>query len=206
MTPRSVLLALALVITSAASAATFAHDIAPILYEKCAECHRPGGVAPFSLLTYEDVKKRAAQIASATGAGYMPPWLPERGYGDFTNDRSLTAGQIAAIAAWVSAGAPKDPSTKFHHRRAFPTDGSWANPTWCWRRPGPVELPAAGRDIYWNVIFTPEPDGAPLGARHRDPPRPGARGASCQHAGGPRGIGSPSRSRARPGLSEAWTW
>ena len=59
---------LALVITPAAIASpTFARDIAPIVYEKCAVCHHPGAVAPFSLLSYEDVKKRAAQIAAATG-------------------------------------------------------------------------------------------------------------------------------------------
>ena len=155
MSPRSVLLALALVVTSAASAATFAHDIAPIVYEKCAECHRPGGVAPFSLLTYEDVKKRAAQIASATGAGYMPPWLPERGYGDFINDSSLTAGQIAAIAAWVSAGAPEGPVDEIPPPPSFPDGWQLGKPDLVLEAPGPAELPAAGRDIYWNVIFTP---------------------------------------------------
>jgi Tetratricopeptide repeat len=149
------LLALALVITSAASAATFGHDIAPIVYEKCAECHRPGGVAPFSLLTYDDVKKRAAQIAAAASAGYMPPWLPERGYGDFTNDRSLTAGQIAAIAAWVSAGAPEGPVDEIPPPPSFPDGWQLGKPDLVLEAPGPVELPAAGRDIYWNVIFTP---------------------------------------------------
>ena len=149
------MLALALVITSAASAATFAHDIAPIVYEKCAECHRPGGVAPFSLLTYEDVKKRAAQIASATGARYMPPWLPERGYGDFINDRSLTAGQIADIAAWVSAGAPEGPIDEIPPPPSFPDGWQLGKPDLVLEAPGPVELPAAGRDVYWNVIFTP---------------------------------------------------
>src|ERR1700733_13835248 len=52
-----------------------AHDIPPILYEKCAPGHHPGAAAPFSLLTYEDVKKRGAQIAAATRTGFMPPWL-----------------------------------------------------------------------------------------------------------------------------------
>ena len=58
---------------------TFAHDIAPIIIENCAPCHRPGEAGPFSLLTYSDVKKHARQIASVTGRRYMPPWLPEEG-------------------------------------------------------------------------------------------------------------------------------
>src|ERR1700691_6581192 len=82
----------------AAAAPTFSHDIAPIVYEKCAPCHHPGEAAPFSLLTYQDVKKRAAQIATVTRTGVMPPWLPEKGYGDFAADRRLTAAEIATIA------------------------------------------------------------------------------------------------------------
>jgi hypothetical protein len=58
---------------SAAPAATFSHDIAPIVYRECAPCHHPGEAAPFPLLTYEDVKKRAALIATVTQSGYMPP-------------------------------------------------------------------------------------------------------------------------------------
>jgi hypothetical protein len=149
------LLGLALVIAPAASAATFAHDIAPIVYEKCAECHRPGGVAPFSLLTYEEVKKRSAQIAAATRAGFMPPWLPEHGYGDFANDRSLTADQITAIAAWVSDGAAEGPVAEIPPPPSFPDGWQLGKPDLVLEAPGAVELPASGRDIYWNVIFTP---------------------------------------------------
>jgi hypothetical protein len=134
---------------------TFAHDVAPIIYDKCAECHRPGGVAPFSLLTYEDVKKRSAQIAAATRAGFMPPWLPEHGYGDFANDRSLTADQIAAIAAWVSDGAAEGPVAEIPPPPSFPDGWQLGKPDLVLEAPGAVELPASGRDIYWNVIFTP---------------------------------------------------
>ena len=93
MRPQSVSMVLALLMTPIVRAApppTFAHDIAPIVYEKCAPCHHPGEAAPFSLLTYEDVKKRAAQIATVTRSGLMPPWLPEHGYGDFADERRLT--------------------------------------------------------------------------------------------------------------------
>src|SRR4051794_2985180 len=58
---------------------TFNRDVAPILREKCAGCHRPGGGAPFSLLTFEDARSRASLIARATATRYMPPWKPEPG-------------------------------------------------------------------------------------------------------------------------------
>jgi mono/diheme cytochrome c family protein len=60
-----------------AAAPTFAHDVAPILYAHCAPCHQAGGPAPFSLLRYEDVKKRADLVVRTTRSRYMPPWRPE---------------------------------------------------------------------------------------------------------------------------------
>src|SRR5215467_12309219 len=78
----------------------FARDIAPIVYQHCASCHRPGDTAPFSLLTYEDVKKRAPQIVKVTQSRFMPPWLPEQGYGNFADANRLTDPQILAISDW----------------------------------------------------------------------------------------------------------
>jgi len=158
MNPRSVRMALALVVAPLAHSSTpptFAYDIAPIVYEKCAECHHPGAVAPFSLLTYDDVKKRAAQTAAATKSGLMPPYLPEQGYGDFVGDRHLTAAQIETIAAWVSAGAPEGPADKIPPPPVFPEGWQLGQPDLVLEAPGLVELPASGRDVYWNVIFTP---------------------------------------------------
>src|SRR5215472_12017996 len=85
---------------------TFYQQIAPIVYRNCAPCHRPGQSAPFSLLSYEDVKRRAAQIAAVTGRRFMPPWLPERGHGAFLEERRLTDSEIQLIADWVKQGAP----------------------------------------------------------------------------------------------------
>jgi mono/diheme cytochrome c family protein len=121
---------LALATVSAAPAATFSHDIAPIVYEKCAPCHHPGEAAPFSLLTYEDVKKRAALIATVTRSGYMPPWLPEHGYGDFAGERRLTAEEIATIASWVKDGAPEGAPSETPPPRASRAIGNSARPTW----------------------------------------------------------------------------
>jgi mono/diheme cytochrome c family protein len=79
-----------------AAVPTFNRDIAPILYKQCATCHRPGEVAPFPLLTYQDAVRHAPTIAKVTQAGYMPPWKPEPGP-HFKNERRLTAEQIALI-------------------------------------------------------------------------------------------------------------
>ncbi|MEO8427789.1 MAG: hypothetical protein ABI651_11830 [Verrucomicrobiota bacterium] len=83
---------------------TFSKDIAPILFDHCAACHRPGQSAPFALLTYQDVRKHAKEIADVTARRYMPPWLPEPGYGDFVGARLLSAGQIGMIRQWVNEG------------------------------------------------------------------------------------------------------
>ena len=180
---------------------TFARDIAPLVYEKCAACHRPGSTAPFSLLTYDDVKKRASQIAAATRAGYMPPYLPEPGYGDFAGDPRLTQDQIATIAAWASNGAPEGAVTDIPPPPSFPEGWQLGKPDLVLEAGSSFQLPAAGPDLYWNVIFTPECDDAPMGARYRDSSRPAAPGASCQPAGGPRWIGAPARIVARQGIS-----
>src|SRR4051812_23291745 len=86
---------------------TFAKDIAPILFDNCAQCHRPNGSGPFELLTYADVKKRAKDIARVTAARIMPPWQPERGYGEFEGERRLNNLQLAQIQKWTEQGAPE---------------------------------------------------------------------------------------------------
>src|ERR1700722_18122008 len=66
----------------AAAVPTFDKDVAPIVFQNCAVCHRPGEVAPFPLLTYHDVSKRGKQIARVIGDGIMPPWKAEAGFGE----------------------------------------------------------------------------------------------------------------------------
>lgn len=137
-----------------AAPANFSQDVAPIVYEKCAPCHHPGAAAPFSLLSYEDVKKRATQIAAATKSGYMPPWLPERGYAEFQDDRRLTPEQIKTIQDWVRDGAPEGP-TPHIPPPSFPDDWQLGKPDLILTAGSSFQLPPVGRDIYWNFIFTP---------------------------------------------------
>src|SRR5215831_3537796 len=91
----------------AADKVTFSENIAPIVYQNCVTCHRPGEAAPFALMTYEDVKKRGTLIAAVTKSRYMPPWHAAHGYGDFEGERRLTDAQIATIGDWVAQGMPE---------------------------------------------------------------------------------------------------
>ena len=90
---------------------TFNKDIAPIIFRHCSTCHRDGMAAPFNLLTYEDVRKRARQISEVVESKYLPPWLPEQGHGDFTGARRLTEGQIDLIQEWADKGLRRGPKT-----------------------------------------------------------------------------------------------
>jgi hypothetical protein len=81
-------------------------DVAPILHQKCAECHRPGQVAPFSLLTYEDTIGWGEMIKEVVLDGRMPPWHADPAYGHFANDRSLTAEQKDLLLGWIAGGSP----------------------------------------------------------------------------------------------------
>ena len=101
-----VFLWLAVAVSAPAAPVTFNQQIAPILYQNCAPCHRPGEAAPFPLLSYQDAKQHAGQIAAATKRRYMPPWLPEPGHGEFLEERRLSDAQILMIQQWVEQGAP----------------------------------------------------------------------------------------------------
>jgi hypothetical protein len=86
---------------------TFSEHIAPIVYDHCARCHRPGEPGPFPLLNYRDVAARAVLIRAATQARYMPPWPADPSYRHFTDENVLTEEQIALIGRWVDQGSPR---------------------------------------------------------------------------------------------------
>jgi hypothetical protein len=92
-------------------AVTFSKDVAPILYRSCAQCHRPGDVAPFSALTYKDVRPWARSIREKVVTREMPPWHADPRYGDFTNNARLSRKEIDTLVAWVDQGADEgDPA------------------------------------------------------------------------------------------------
>jgi tetratricopeptide (TPR) repeat protein/mono/diheme cytochrome c family protein len=93
-------------------AITFARDVAPIVYAECAGCHQPNGPAPFSLISYGDVRRHAAQIVEVTGRRIMPPWKPAQGGVRFLNERRLTNEQIRTLDQWVRDGTPEGPASE----------------------------------------------------------------------------------------------
>ena len=132
---------------------TYTGHIAPILIDRCVECHRPGGSGPFSLLTYEDAKRRAGQIAEVTRRRLMPPWKPVAGHGGpFVGDRSLSDGQIEAIARWVDLGAPEGNPTDAPAARLFPRAERDGEPDLIVQVARPYTLPADGSDVFRNFV------------------------------------------------------
>jgi len=89
------------------AAPTFTKDVAPILYKSCAGCHRPGEMAPMSLLDYKSARPWAKAIREAVVSRKMPPWFADPHFGTFANDPRLSAEDLATIRAWVDSGAPE---------------------------------------------------------------------------------------------------
>ena len=116
----------------AAPEVTFTKHIAPILQRSCESCHRPDGVAPMSLRTYDEVRPWARAIKQRTGigprAGVMPPWYVEKNIGiqKFKNDPSLSADEIAMIAKWADSGAPRGNPGDMPALRAWSESTKWA--------------------------------------------------------------------------------
>src|SRR5712692_1440704 len=104
---------------NATASITFTRDVARIFYENCAACHRPNDIAPFSVLTYKDVRPWARSIREKVITREMPPWHADPRYGHFENDARLSQKDIDTIVAWVDQGAiegdPKDLPTWPEH-------------------------------------------------------------------------------------------
>ncbi len=127
---------------------TYSKHIAPILWKNCAGCHRPGEVGPFSLLTYEDTKKRADFLAEITASRRMPPWKPEPGFGKFFDERRLSEAEINLIGRWVESGAPEGDPKDLPKPPKFVDGWHLGKPDLVVKMPVPFEIPADGRDIY----------------------------------------------------------
>ncbi|MEO2199389.1 MAG: hypothetical protein ABGY72_25330 [bacterium] len=110
---------------------TFTRDVAPILQRSCQGCHRPDSVAPMSLLSYEDARPWARSIKQRTGLrnrmGVMPPWFIEKDVGiqDYKDDISLSEEEIATLATWADAGAPRGNPTDLPTPLVFAAADEW---------------------------------------------------------------------------------
>ena len=132
---------------------TFSQQIAPILYKQCSGCHHPGGSGPFSLVSYADAKRWGTQIKSVTQSRYMPPWLPEPGFGNFADSRRLSAEDLGLIKAWVEGGMPEGDPGAAPTPPTFSGDWQLGTPDLILKAAFPMQVPASGTDLFRNFIL-----------------------------------------------------
>jgi hypothetical protein len=135
-----------------AGSVTFNKEIAPILYEHCSVCHRPGGTGPFDLIVYTDARKRAEQIGKVTQDRYMPPWLPEHGVEEFVGARRLSAEQLGLIEQWIADGTPEGSPSELPPAPKWPDGWQLGAPDLVVTMPETYRLAAEGKDIYRNFV------------------------------------------------------
>ncbi len=123
---------------------TYSAHVAPILAEKCQGCHRPGQVAPFSLLNYDHARRWSAGIAEVVADRRMPPWHADPRHGHFANDRSLTPRERAVLLAWVEQKTPLGDPAKLPEPRGFPEGWTIGEPDAVFAMDEPFEVPAEG--------------------------------------------------------------
>ena len=155
------ILALAAGITAAtaatvASRPTFTKDVAPIVHQRCAGCHRAGEVAPMELLTYEQVRPWSAALREAVLLRKMPPWFAHPDFGKFRNDRRLSQREIDTLVAWVDAGCPKGDDKDMPAPPARASGWSWGEPDLIIPMPVEASIPAEGRFDY-QYYYVPIP-------------------------------------------------
>lgn len=137
----------------AESALTFNRDIAPILWQRCGGCHRPGQMAPFSLLDYSEVRPRVAEIARAVQSRVMPPWLPEPGYASFARDRRLGDDEIEKIRRWVEQGAVEGSAEDRQSKPEWPDQWTLGAPDLVMTLPQPYTLHPGAQDEFRNFVL-----------------------------------------------------
>jgi mono/diheme cytochrome c family protein len=130
---------------------TFNQDIAPIIFHNCSSCHRSGEAAPFPLLSYLDVKKKAKTLVKATSSRLMPPWKAEPASYAYRDERRLKDSEIALIDAWVKGGMEEGTGEK---PVPPPFESGWAlgEPDLVVEMPAAYHVPADGPDIYRNLV------------------------------------------------------
>jgi hypothetical protein len=143
---------------SAASAAsappiTFSEQVAPILFQNCTPCHRPGRVAPFVLQSYADAAGHAEKIAAAVASRRMPPWQADPFCGPFANARLLTTNEIQMIQQWVAEGAPEGDPKRLPARPAFNDGWELGPPDLVVPVTKPYPLAPSTNDTYYNLVL-----------------------------------------------------
>ena len=128
---------------------TFHRDILPLLQQKCQECHRPGAIGPFSLLTYDQARKRAAEMSTVTEQRLMPPWPASTTEGGpFRDARILSTAEISLLRNWVSAGTPEGDSRDAPSAKVFKEGWPLGPPDLILTPSEEYEVPATGPDEF----------------------------------------------------------
>jgi hypothetical protein len=207
----------------AAGVPTFTKDVAPIFYDNCVSCHRPGESGPMSLLTFEAARPFARSIANRVGNGSMPPWHAEAPIGTFHNERRLTPEEKDTIVRWASNGAPQGDPRDLPAMPTFAEGWSIGTPDVVLSMSKPFDVPATGTIDYQNIPiptnFTEDKwvqalelrAGAPSVVHHilvfaMDPekaPRPDPFRQVALPNGGNHGVEMPARPAAPPAAAQA---
>ena len=131
---------------------TYSKDVAPILNKNCVSCHRPGEVAPMSLMSYREVRPWAKAIREQVVKRVMPPWFADPRYGDFSNDCRLTEKEINTIQTWVEAGAPEGSSSDLPPTPKFTEGWTIGKPDVVLSMTKAFNIPLEGAIPYQNFV------------------------------------------------------
>src|SRR5439155_14605148 len=148
---------LAMIALLLAASVTYSKDVAPLVADRCAMCHHPGGSAPFSLLTYSDVKRHAAQIAAVTRTRFMPPWKADPGNGPFVGQHPLSDAEIRLLQQWADEGAIEGESTsRVLQQQQWAEGWQLGTPDLIVTLPQPYTLAPEGTDVF-RIFAIPIP-------------------------------------------------
>ena len=134
---------------------TFHRDVLPILQNRCQTCHRPGEVAPFSLMTYKQAVRWADDIKEYTHKRLMPPWKPTAGY-EFVGERKLTDDEIATLAKWVDAGTPEGDPRQAPKAKKLAEGWQLGKPDLILEPKEEMTIGATGPDLFRSYVFSPK--------------------------------------------------
>src|SRR5262250_2688673 len=135
-----------------AAAPTFSKDIAPIFVKNCMGCHRPGEIAPMSLMNYKEVRPWAKAIREKVVKREMPPWHADPAHGEWSNDCRLSQKELDTIVAWIDGGAPEGDPKDLPPTPKFATGWQIGEPDQIFYMPEDFTVPAEGAVPY--MYFT----------------------------------------------------
>jgi lipoprotein NlpI len=131
----------------------FTRDVAPIVFNKCANCHRAGEIGPFPLLSFGDVQKRSKQIVQVVESRVMPPWPASPGYCKFEGDRSLSVDQIGLITQWIAEGCREGNPSDLPPHPEFRQGWALGTPDLVLKMSEPYHLAADAKDVYRKFVI-----------------------------------------------------